>query len=209
VENSQALSGIILAGGASRRLGFDKGLKMLAGKPLINYAVESLKNEVSEIMCVVGNEERLDSYRNILDESVRIVCDKYNISSPLVGLITGLRFCVSDYALVVACDMPFIEPQVIRYLFNKALGSDGAVIVKANGWIEPFLAVYKVVPCLAEAERLFRASDLRLRMVLRNCTNVNYIPIKEIETLDYKGLSLFDADTGEKFVLAEKIILGR
>jgi molybdopterin-guanine dinucleotide biosynthesis protein A len=176
---------------------------------LINHVIEAMSNEVNEIICVVGSTERKKLYESVLNSSVKIYDDKYKIGSPLIGLITGLSHCKNNYALVVACDMPFLKPSVIRYLHDRALNHDGSVIVKSNGWIEPFLSVYGVTPSIVEAERLFRAGDLRLRMVLRNLTNVVHVSMEEIDLLDPEHISFFDVDTEDKVALAEQIIAGR
>ncbi len=199
-------SGIVLAGGASKRFGYDKGLCLLGGEILVHRVVQSLAGLVDEVLCVVSSEKRKNEYQEFLSCLAKIIIDVYPEGSPLIGLITGLRRCQGDYALVAACDMPFINPDVVCLLFHKASEHNGAVIVKPNGWIEPFLAVYKVTPCLAEAERLYRAGDLRLRMVFRNLKDVVYVAAEEIAGLDPNSLSFFDADTEEKLSLAETIL---
>ncbi|MCW4049061.1 MAG: molybdenum cofactor guanylyltransferase [Candidatus Bathyarchaeota archaeon] len=199
-------SGVILAGGTSSRVGFDKGLHMLRGKPIISRVIESLNGVVGDIMVVVGSDEMRRVYQPVVGESVKVLVDKYGAGSPLIGLITGLGKSSGEYVVVAACDMPFIEPDLIELLFDKALGHDGAVYVKPNGWIEPLLAVYRVDVCLAEAERLYRAGDLRLRMVLRNLSDVVYLPVSEAEAIDPGLRSFFDADTEEKLITALKII---
>ena len=206
---TEKISGIILAGGSSRRLGFDKGLKKIAGKPIVRYVIDALSAEVNEIICVVESEERRQMYITALEKSAEVYCDKYNVGSPLIGLLTGLSHCKNEYAIVVACDMPFIQPSLISFLHNRALGHNGSVIVNPNNWIEPFLAVYRVIPSLAEANRLFRAGDLRLRMVLRNLPDIVYVKIEDINVNDKASMSLFDVDTGEKMALAEKILSGK
>lgn len=197
---------MILAGGSSRRLGYDKGLTPLAGRPLISYAVEALRPLVDEVIVVVASDAQRTPYRSVLPAPVKITVDLYPFDSPLVGLITGLTEARGDYAAVAACDMPFIAPEPVRLLFSRASGRDGAVFVKPNGWIEPLLAVYRVDACLAEALRLFRAEDLRIRMVLRNLRDVAYIQASGLDV--DPDLLFFDADTEEKLGAAERLILG-
>jgi molybdopterin-guanine dinucleotide biosynthesis protein A len=200
-------SAVILAGGSSRRLGYDKGLRALAGRPLVSYAVDTLRPLVDEVMLVVGSEAQRASYRSILPASVKVSVDLYKGGSPLVGLITGLTSAGGDYALVTGCDMPFISTGPVELLFSLAEGRDGAVFLKPNGWIEPLLAVYRVDTCLAEAMRLLRADDLRIRMVLRNLRDVAYVPVSSL-SVDPE-LLFFDADTEEKLADAERLIMGR
>ena len=199
-------SAVILAGGSSKRLGYDKGIKNLAGKPLVSYAVEALTPLVDEVILVVA-EAQHGSYRSRLPASVKVAVDLYPGGSPLVGLITGLSEAHGEYALVTACDMPFITPSPVKHLFRVAEGRDGAVFLKPNGWIEPLLAVYRVDACLAEALRLHRAEDLRIRMVLRNLRDVVYVPVSSLD-ID-PDLLFLDADTEERLADAERLMARR
>jgi molybdopterin-guanine dinucleotide biosynthesis protein A len=197
-------SAVILAGGSSKRLGYDKGLRALAGKPLVSYAVDVLRPLVDEVILVVGSEAQRQSYRSILSSSAKIYVDMYPGGSPLIGLITGLTEVRGDYALVTGCDMPFINPGPVGLLFSRAEGRDGAVFLKPNGWIEPLLAVYRVDTCLPEALRLYRAEDLRIRMVLRNLRDVAYVPSSSAGV--DPELLFFDADTEERLAAAERFM---
>lgn len=200
-------SAVILAGGSSRRLGYDKGLRRLAGKPLVSYVVEALRPLVDEVMIVVGSEAQRVSYSSSLSSSAEIHIDLYPGGSPLVGLITGLTEARGDYAVVAGCDMPFISRGPVELLFSRGEGRDGAVFMKPNGWIEPLLAVYRVDTCLPEAQRLFRAEDLRIRMVLRNLGDVAYVPSSSLGV--DPELLFFDADTEERLATAESLIMSR
>jgi molybdopterin-guanine dinucleotide biosynthesis protein A len=198
------LSAVILAGGSSKRLGYDKGLRALAGKPLVSYAVDALRPLVDEVILVVGSEAQRRSYRSILSTSAKICVDLYPGGSPLVGLITGLTEARGDYTFVTGCDMPFIRPGPVELLFSRASSRDGSVFLKPNGWIEPLLAVYRVDTCLPEATRLHRAEDLRIRMVLRNLRDVAYVPASSAGV--DPELLFFDADTEERLATAELIL---
>jgi molybdopterin-guanine dinucleotide biosynthesis protein A len=200
-------SAVILAGGSSKRLGHDKGLRILAGKPLIMYAYEALRPLVDEVILVVGSDAQLQAYKSSLHVSARIRVDKYPGGSPLVGLITGLSEARGEYAIVAACDMPFISQDPVELLFSTAEGRDGAVFSKPDGWIEPLLAVYRVATCLPEALRLHRAGDLRIRMVLRNLRDVAYVLASSVGV--DPGTLFFDADTEEKLAAAERLMRGR
>jgi molybdopterin-guanine dinucleotide biosynthesis protein A len=60
----------------------------------------------------------------------------------MIGLITGLKEANGDYAAVCACDMPFIEPKVLEMLFCLSDGLNGTLLLKPNGWVEPFPSIY-------------------------------------------------------------------
>jgi len=197
-------SAIILAGGSSRRLGQDKGLRLLAGRHLVTYAIDAVQPIVEEVLLVVGSEGQRRPYMEHLPSWVKVVVDKHSGGSPLIGLMTGLAEVSSEYAFVTACDMPFIKREPVELLFREAMTRNGAAFIKPDGWIEPLFAVYRVDACLPESSRLFRAGDLRIRMVLRNLGDVAYISSSGLD-LDLE-LLLFDTDTEEKLTFAENIL---
>lgn len=198
-------SGIVLAGGSSTRLGTDKGLRRLAGKPLAKHIVDRIRDRVDEVIVVVASEEQKEKYRRAVDD-VLILTDMYPEGSPLVGLMTGLSFCKHPYAFAVACDMPFICDEAVEMLFAEAEGRDGAVFEKPNGWIEPLAAVYNVETALREAERLHREGDLRVRMIFLSLDDVSLIPVERLRVVDPELRTFFDTDSEERLGEAELII---
>lgn len=203
-----ARSGIVLAGGSSRRLGVDKGLRILAGKPLVNHIIERIRDHVDEVIVVVASEEQKENYQKVVDD-VLVVTDMYPEGSPLVGLMTGLSFCNYPYAFVVACDMPFICDEAVKMLFAEAEGRDGAVFEKPNGWIEPLAAVYQVETALREAERLYGEDDLRVRMIFLSLDDVALIPVDMLRVVDLELRTFFDTDSEDLFHEAVRILRER
>lgn len=198
-------SGVVLAGGLSKRLGVDKGLRLLAGKPLVNHIVENIRDHVDEVIVVVASEEQKENYQRAV-EGALIVTDVYPDGSPLVGLMTGLSFCKYPYAFAVACDMPFVCGEAVEMLFAEAEGREGAVFEKPNGWIEPLAAVYHVETGFREAERLYREGDLRVRMIFLSLGDVALIPVERLIAVDPELRTFFDTDSEESFGVAEWII---
>ncbi len=198
-------SGIVLAGGSSTRIGEDKGLRHLAGKPVVNHIVERIRDHVDEVIVVVASEEQKKKYLQAVD-GVLVVKDMYPEGSPLVGLMTGLSLCKYPYAFAVACDMPFICDEAVETLFAEAEGHQGAVFEKPNGWIEPLAAVYHVETALKAAELLYREGDLRVRMILLSLDDVSLIPVERLRGVDPELLTFFDTDSKERFEEAERII---
>ena len=199
-------TGIILAGGDSTRIGTDKGLLDLNGKPLIQYVVESLKPVVDEVIVVVGSDVKKPFYWQVLDEDVTVVSDMYDEGSPLIGLITGLTNASGEYAVVAACDMPFINSDLVDLLFLLSYDLNGTLLVKSNGWVEPLPAVYKVSMCLKRASQLHMQNDLRIRKVLETLPDVARVPIERLKVIDPELRSFFDLDTKERYNEALKIL---
>jgi molybdopterin-guanine dinucleotide biosynthesis protein A len=188
-------TGIILSGGKSTRLGTDKGLIELEGVSMVNWVIGHLETVVEEIIVVVGSLDVIPSYRAIVPNRVRLVSDTYPEDSPMIGLITGLMEAKGDYAVVCACDMPFIEPNVLDMLFCLSKGLNGTLILKSNGWIEPFPSIYKVSTCVKHAEMLKRNGELRIRKVLETMSNTVKVPIEKLRKFDPGLRSFVDLDT--------------
>jgi molybdopterin-guanine dinucleotide biosynthesis protein A len=197
---------IILAGGGSTRMKSDKGLRELGGEPLVRHVIRRVSGHVDEVILVLGSEEQRRDYSRVLGGGADLVVDLYGEGSPLVGAITGFKSARGEYALVTACDMPFISRGALEMLFGEGDGFDGAVFQWPNGWIEPLLAVYRVRPSLEKALELHEWGDLRIRRILQNLPKVRMIPMERLEAMDPGLLTFFDADTEESLSEAEKII---
>jgi molybdopterin-guanine dinucleotide biosynthesis protein A len=194
---------IILTGGTSSRLGTDKGLLTFKGKPLINWIIEAVKPHTEKIFVVCSKQQAQIYGESLLD--VNIINDVYPKKGPIIGLISGLKEVKSGYAFITACDMPFIKTNLVSFLFKQAEGKGGSILVKPDGWIEPFLSVVKVSSTLAEAERLYRAGDLRIRMVMRNILDMEHIKTKALRNIDPDLISLIDIDTMEQLIKVKTI----
>ena len=199
-------SAIILAGGKSTRMGEDKGLKKLNGRALIEHVIDRVSLQVDEVILVLGSEEQKTAYINQIGDSVSYILDEYAENASLVGALTGLKKARGDYALLTGCDMPFISPEAVSLLFEKAHGRSGATFQWANGWIEPLLAVYHVESASILAEKLYFSKEMRLRMILYRLPDVNMVPMNELRKIDKDLLSFFDADTSDLHKKAEKLI---
>ncbi|MCI0822815.1 MAG: molybdenum cofactor guanylyltransferase, partial [Chloroflexi bacterium] len=105
-------SGIVLAGGRSRRLGRAKALEPFQGEPLIRRVIDRLSRITDDLVFVVNDHEQASalpiSSRDI-DLTYDIVIDKYPDGGSLGGIYTGLLAANSQWAFVVACDMPFLN----------------------------------------------------------------------------------------------------
>ena len=199
-------SAIILAGGGSTRIDGDKGLRLLRGEALINHVIRKVDRFTDEIVVVVASKQQERSYKKNINEKVKILVDLYPSGSPLVGAVTGFSQAKGAHALVTGCDMPFISPEAINFLFDNVDDYDGVVFQWPNEWIEPLFAIYRVKAALKVGLNLLRKENYRLRFILNLMPNVNKIPIKYLRKIDPKLLSLFDADTEENLRQAETLL---
>ena len=140
---------IILSGGMSRRMGEDKGSMIIQGKPMILHILERLNGKINDAVIVLNNQERINSYKELLDAyvpveieenftySLEFIEDEVKDKGPVAGIMTGLKNIKTDYALVLPCDSPFISEDNIKTMFDLLESSENtdAVIpyhTKAN-----------------------------------------------------------------------------
>lgn len=130
---------IILAGGKSTRMGFDKQLIKIGNICITEYIIEILKPIFKNII-VVTNKPEL--YANL---DVGIAQDFYKGYGPLGGIHAGLLKSQSIYNYFIACDMPYVNTDYIKYMMKRIVETGyekDAVITKSADWIEPFNAFY-------------------------------------------------------------------
>ena len=107
-----------LAGGMSRRLGRNKAVEKIGGESLIERVVGRLSQVSSETIVVVAEESRAEALD--LPPWVRTAADIYPGSGSLGGIFTGLSAAKGDYGIVVACDMPFLNTELLGFMLDIA-----------------------------------------------------------------------------------------
>jgi molybdopterin-guanine dinucleotide biosynthesis protein A len=181
---------IILAGGKSTRLGRDKASEMLLGKPLLQRAIERVEGLVAQCVVVRAAGQVLPDVP--AHGSLRVVEDVYSDSGPLGGLYTGLAAVDSALGLVVACDMPLLQPSLLGVLLRQAAGHEAVVPVTAAG-PEPLCAVYSR-ECLPAVKQRLDDADYKVMNTLQDL-NVLYLDEEEWRRFDPEGLSFLNVNT--------------
>jgi molybdopterin-guanine dinucleotide biosynthesis protein A len=170
-----ALGGVILAGGESRRMGRPKALLPIGDSTLIEAVLARLREACPEILIVTNTPEL---YRHL---GIRLVPDALPGRQSLVGIFTGVLH-VGGPTFVCACDMPFLNPSLVRYLGSLAEGVD-VVIPRNGGDYEPLHAVY--TPACLEPIR---------RGIARRGRNTGFLPEVRVRTVEVEELRRFDPD---------------
>lgn len=148
---------IILAGGKSRRMGKrDKAFMEIGGEPLIKRQLRLLKKDFKKIIIVANAVDKYKAFKG-----VRVIPDVAADRGPLGGIWSGLLASPDRYNLVLACDMPFIDPHVIKYMRLKAAGYD-VVVPRIDGRYEPLFGIYSK-SCLRFIKPLLDKKDLKIR----------------------------------------------
>lgn len=209
-----ALSGVILSGGQSRRMGRDKALLEVGGQRLIDRVVERLREVTDDIIVVANEPERY------IGPHRRVIPDAFPNSGSLGGLYSGLVAARHAYVVAVACDMPFLNPALLRFLARAARGWDAALpqvsegrltdggnhaiadrkVTAKNVDLQPLHAVYHRRVGRAILDRL-QAGDMRMIGFLPHL-RVRYVTAEEIARYDPLHLSFFNANTPEEWAAA-------
>ena len=188
-------SGIVLAGGRSRRLGRAKALEPFQGEPLIRRVIDRLSRITDDLVFVVNDHEQASalpiSSRDI-DLTYDIVIDKYPDGGSLGGIYTGLLAAESQWAFVVACDMPFLNVELMRHMLSMRDGQD-VVVPRTDGYPEPTHALYNK-SCLPFIEKRLKRDDLKIARFFDEI-RVRFLEEAEVRGLDGDLLSFFNVNT--------------
>ena len=187
---SKGVSGIVLAGGMSRRLGRDKAVEPIGGKPLIRRVIDRLADVVGQTVVVVADLEQAE--RLPLPDSTLVVVDAYPDCGSLGGIFTGLSAASADWGLVVACDMPFLDRRLLRHILGQR-GDYDAVVPVLDGRPEPTHAAYSKA-CLSPMERRLRARELKIAGFFDD-VRVRSVPETEVDEIDPDHLSFLNVNT--------------
>ncbi len=217
------VSGIILAGGQSRRMGHDKAFIEFDGKPIIQRVVERTQQVCAETIIVANEADVFARILGTVAEGARVVSDVFPGKASLGGLFSGLQAAREPFALAVACDMPFLNVELLRYLVTLAPQSD-VVIPRASDHsgktprgarreknadgrtaprtdqplakeadLHPLHAVYSK-NCLAPMLARLQADDLRM-IGFHDAVRVRVVSVDEVNRYDPQHWSFFNMNT--------------
>jgi molybdopterin-guanine dinucleotide biosynthesis protein A len=201
---------ILLVGGLSSRLGSDKALQPVAGKPMIRHIIEGVSGLSDEFLVVVARNASGSEYSGILPDFIRVIKDEPEGKNPLIGIVSGLRAIRSPYAIVLSCDIPFVDRRVIQLLLKQASGAD-AVIPRWNaGHLEPLQAVYCREPTLDAAEEALAKGHTSPTDMISKLARVVFISIEDqIRLIDPELRTFFNVNTKQDLARAEWIFRQR
>ncbi|HET7768407.1 MAG TPA: molybdenum cofactor guanylyltransferase [Chloroflexota bacterium] len=188
------VSGIILAGGKSRRLGVDKTtLPWPPGNPegrtLLDHTVEKLRLVCADLIVVGYRGERP------LPQGVRAVSDAFPDSGPLGGLCAGLEAARQEHAFAVPVDMPFLSVELLEWLIAQPRDYD--VLAPIYGLVQTLHAIY-AKRCVEVIRRRLAAGQRSMIGLLEDpALRVSYVEQAQVERLDPGARSLANLNTPE------------
>lgn len=180
------LQAAILAGGASRRMGRDKSFVLINNRPMIEHVIEHLSALELATMIITNTP---DKYRAF---GLPCYTDAIPGSGSLGGLYTALLNSVADYVLCVACDMPFLNAELLRYLIDLRDGYD-VVVPMAEGHAHSLHAVY-ARRCLPAIRAQIETNNLRIVELYRT-QHVRYVAEDKLRQFDPVLRSLRNLNT--------------
>jgi molybdopterin-guanine dinucleotide biosynthesis protein A len=194
---------IILAGGKSLRLGYDKVLEKVGDRSLLEQVISRIDSFSREIIIVTAEERTFPQLAS--HPKLKIVSDIFPGKGSLGGIYTGLVTSDSFYNLVIAADMPFLNQPLLRYMIEVSDGFD-FVLPRINNLFEPLHAVYSK-NCVAPIEFILKQGR-KVIIELFNFVKVRYVEAEEVDRFDPQHLSFFNINTQEDLELARKIARG-
>jgi len=197
------ISSIVLAGGRSSRLGHNKVFKTVGDQNLLDLVIKCVTPLSSETILVASSENA--PVQSGIYPGLRTVFDIYPGKGPLGGIYTGLLASKSSHNLVVASDMPFLNPALLCYMMQISSDFD-LVVPRVGDMVEPLHAVYSR-NCLKHMEHLLKHGELPVRRLF-SMVRTRFVEADEIEKFDSDHLSFFNVNTRADLQKAEKIARG-
>lgn len=191
------LTGVVLAGGRSRRLGRNKAFLPFGGRPLLHIVCERVAQVCPQVVVAT-------SARGMPGEAptgVEVVRDEKPGQGPLAGMQAGLRAAAFDYAFVLACDMPFLSPSLLQYMADLPRDYQ-ALVPEWQGRRHPLHAIYSRT-CLPVIDYLLDEGQKSVGELLAQ-VNVRLLPEGEIRPRDAAGLSLFNLNDAQDLKEAQR-----
>jgi molybdopterin-guanine dinucleotide biosynthesis protein A len=199
-------SAIILAGGFSTRLGQDKGLVQLAGKPLVRHVLDKTKNLVEETLVVVSSKTQAEKYEKVLGSDATILVDNAEAHGPLAGANVGFREASGTYSLLLPCDAPFISRDILQLLLELCINKNAVIPRWPNCNIEPLQAVYCTEAALRASKEAVSSGEVKMQAMVDKLRGVRYVSTLVLEQLDPELNTFINVNTAFDLKKAEAIL---
>lgn len=171
------ITGVLLAGGESRRFGSPKALAIHDGRPFYQHVADALM-PISDKLVIVSHPSIKDKFKE--NHKIKIIEDlpKHKGKGPLAGLYSAMKVSDSDWCFLAACDMPEFSPEAAFEIANHKEAGVEAVIPNAFGRIQPLAGLYHS-SVIGKLESLLEEGSYRM-MALLDSINVKYVTENEL-----------------------------
>ncbi len=189
MESGERITGIILCGGKSIRMGENKAFIQIEGVPIIKRIYDLFKGMFLEVI-IVTNQKDL-----FLDFDSKIYSDLIPGKGALGGLYTGILLSSFEHCFCVACDMPFIKKSLVQYLI-ESIGDADVVVPQTKDGLEPLHAVYSK-NCIEPIRRLMEEGKSKI-VDIYDQVKVKIVDEKDFFRFDPAGESFINVNTPEE-----------
>lgn len=193
-------SAAILAGGQSRRMGRDKASLQLGGQALIERVLAALRPLDCPSFIVARQAG------DCAQLGLPVCPDLLPGAGPLGGLCTALHCASTPALLLLACDLPFLTPEFLRFLV-ESLGERQAAVPQSPEGLHPLCAAY-ATSCLPAVERLLDQGERRMHALCRQL-DLRVLAPEEWQPFDPHGLLFANLNTPEEYQRAQQLLAGR
>ncbi len=181
------ISGILLAGGKSSRIGRDKGSLMVGEISLAERSLLNMNQLFDEVIYVTN-----DQAPHPASQEFKIARDEVPHLGPLGGILAGLKSMQSKRAFIVAYDMPFVSPELVKYLIQIDVEAD-VVVPEIDGKLEPLHAVYGD-QCIDLISTQLSNHDSKIINFYKKASAI-HVPEEQIKKIDPDLRSFFNINT--------------
>jgi molybdopterin-guanine dinucleotide biosynthesis protein A len=190
----------VIAGGASSRMGTDKSFVLLAGKPMIEHVLSRVAElDQAETLIVTNHVDDYAQYH------LRTVTDVLPQKGSLGGIYSAIYHSQTEYILTLACDMPFVNPDLLHYMTSLCPGSFDVIVPRVKGYPQGLHAIYSKA-CLGPIRARLEADRLKV-IGFYDQVQVRYLDESEYVRFDPKGLSFHNINTPQELREAEQMLL--
>lgn len=190
------IEGFILVGGASSRMGRDKARLSIEGEEFVTR-IHSVLSNITASVSTVGSRYK-DNIWQLPD-----VPDKFEKWGALGGVHAALSSCKTEWALVVACDLPFVTEELFKRLIDFREDNDAVVPVQTDGKLQPLCALYCVATCLKTAEEMILSGERRPRILFEK-VKTRFIEPENWQDLSDSNLFFSNINTPQEYSAAVK-----
>jgi molybdopterin-guanine dinucleotide biosynthesis protein A len=195
LESKNNITGIILSGGKSIRMGENKAFIKIEGAPIINRIYALFKELFQEIIIVTDQKELFANFNS------NIYSDLIPNKGVLGGLYTGIFFSNFHYSFCVACDMPFIKKSLVQYLI-KNIKDEDVIVPRTKDGLQPLHAIYSK-NCLDPIKRIIEQGKYKI-IDFYNLVNLKIVEENDFVSLDPHRESFINMNTPEELLSVKK-----
>lgn len=151
------ITGVVLAGGESSRMGEDKSLMLVNEQKLIEFSINALKPFCTEVL-ISSSKNTHQSF------SCRKISDQFQKIGPIAGIQSALVNSNTEYVIILPCDSPMVKPEFVQYLISEIDNNTNVIVPRYGLYLEPLFAIYhkKILPIVEDQIKKgkYRLTDL-------------------------------------------------